>query len=330
MAGTVGGSTYGVAKDVRLIPVRVLGCNGSGTWSGVISGLDFIAGQHVPGTPAVANMSLGGGASSSVDLAVRNVVFRGVSVVVAAGNSSTDACTSSPAREPAAITVAATDSIDQQAYFSNFGSCVDIYAPGVGIPSAWHTSRTATASLSGTSMAAPHVAGAAARVLQLDPAASPSTTWATLSSAATRGVISGLGSGSPNALLFATQGVVDEPVDPEEPVNPEPEEPTEPQEPAATVPDAPTGVNATVSGRSATVRWSLPFDGGSELTSQYVYIFNNRGRLDGTVQVAGNATQVTINRLRPRSSFTFRVSAVNVVGQGPLSEASSPVRTTNR
>jgi subtilisin family serine protease len=330
VAGTVGGSTYGVAKDVRLIPVRVLGCNGSGTWSGVISGLDFIAGQHVPGTPAVANMSLGGGASSSVDLAVRNVVSRGVSVVVAAGNSSTDACTSSPAREPAAITVAATDSIDQQAYFSNFGSCVDIYAPGVGIPSAWHTSRTATASLSGTSMAAPHVAGAAARVLQLDPAASPSTTWATLSGAATRGVISGLGSGSPNALLFATQGVVDEPVDPEEPVNPEPEEPKEPQEPAATVPDAPTGVNATVSGRSATVRWSLPFDGGSELTSQYVYIFNNRGRLDGTVQVAGNATQVTINRLRPRSSFTFRVSAVNVVGQGPLSEASSPVRTTNR
>ena len=327
VAGTVGGSTYGVAKDVRLIPVRVLGCNGSGTWSGVISGLDFIAAQHIPGTPAVANMSLGGGASSSVDLAVRNVVSRGVSVVVAAGNSSTDACTSSPAREPAAITVAATDSVDQQAYFSNFGSCVDIYAPGVGIPSAWHTSRTATASLSGTSMAAPHVAGAAARQLQITPSATPAATWTALSNSATTGVISGLGSGSPNALLFVAGQAAEEPVETEPEI---PEEPSEPQEPAATVPDAPTGVSASVSGRAATVRWSLPFDGGSALTSQYVYIFNNRGRLDGTVQVAGNATQVTINQLRPRTSFTFRVSAVNVVGQGPLSEASSPIRTTNR
>lgn len=327
VAGTVGGSTYGAAKDVRLVPVRVLGCNGSGTWSGVISGLDFIVGQHIPGTPAVANMSLGGGANSSVDLAVRNVVSRGVLVVVAAGNSATDACTSSPAREPAAVTVAATDSVDQQAYFSNFGPCVDIYAPGVGIPSAWHTSRTATASLSGTSMAAPHVAGAAALYLQGTPTATPAATWGSLSNAATTGVIAGLGTGSPNALLFVAGQTGNEPVDSEPEV---PEEPSQPQEPVATVPDAPTDVSASANGRSATVRWTLPFDGGSGLTSQYVYVFNNRGRLDGTIQVAGDATQVTINQLRPRSSFTFRVSAVNVVGQGPLSQASNPVRTTNR
>ncbi|MGA0210160.1 MAG: S8 family serine peptidase, partial [Candidatus Nanopelagicales bacterium] len=317
VAGTVAGSTYGMAKDTRLIPVRVLGCYGSGTWSGVIAGLDFVAGQHAAGTPAVANMSLGGGASSSIDLAVRNLVADGVTVVVAAGNSSADACNSSPAREASAITVAASDASDTQAYFSNFGSCVDIYAPGVGVTSAWYTSPTATASLSGTSMAAPHVAGAAARILQGVPTSTPEATWASLRDTATIGVLVGLGTGSPDRLLFLDSGISQPPV-------------TDPEEPTATVPDAPTGVTAQAGTRSALVRWTLPADGGSAITSQYVYVYDERGLLRGTVQVAGDATEVEVSKLRPRKPYTFRVSAMNLVGQGNLSEASTPVSSTNR
>jgi len=320
VAGTVAGNSYGMAKDARLIPVRVLGCYGSGTWSGVIAGLDFVASQHAPGTPAVANMSLGGGASSSVDLAVANLVRDGVSVVVAAGNSAADACSSSPAREPSAVTVAASDSSDAQAYFSNYGSCVDIYAPGVGVTSTWYTSPTASASLSGTSMAAPHVAGAAAQALQVNPGATPDGTWATLRGAATPGAITGIGAGSPNLLLFS--GSSTSPVEPEDPV--------EPEEPVATVPEAPSGVSATAGVRSAVVTWTLPADGGSPLSGQYVYVYDERSRLRGTIQVAGDATSVEVDKLRPRKPYTFRVSAVNLIGQGDLSPASAPVSATNR
>jgi len=320
VAGTVAGASYGMAKASRLIPVRVLGCYGSGTWSGVISGLDYIAGQHASGTPAVANMSLGGGASSSIDLAVANLVRDGVTVVVAAGNSATDACSTSPAREPSAITVAASDSSDAQAYFSNYGSCVDIYAPGVGVNSAWYTGPTASASLSGTSMASPHVAGAAAQLLEGNPGASPDAIWSALRGAATTDVLTGLGGGSPNLLMFS--GSATPPTDPEEP--------TDPQEPVATVPEAPTGVSAVAGARSATVSWTLPADGGSPITGQYVYVYDERNRLRGTIQVAGDVTTVEVDKLRPRKPYTFRVSAVNLVGQGDLSGASSPVSASNR
>ncbi len=198
VAGTVGGTTYGVAKDVNLYPVRVLDCRGSGTWSGVVAGMDWVA-ANASG-PSVANMSLGGSADASIDQAVERMTRAGVTTVVAAGNENTDACTKSPARAPSAITVAASDSADRRASFSNYGPCVDIVAPGVGITSAWHRSDTQTNTISGTSMASPHVAGAAALVLQGAPASSPAQVESALESTATVGVVSDL-KGSPDLLL---------------------------------------------------------------------------------------------------------------------------------
>ena len=200
-AGTVGGTTYGVAKNVALVAVRVLDCQGSGTTAGVIAGVDWVA-AHASG-PSVANMSLGGSASSTLDNAVANAVARGITFVVAAGNSNVNACNSSPARAASAITVGATTSSDARASYSNYGSCLDIFAPGnSSTTSAWHTSTTATNSISGTSMASPHVAGAAALVLQGNPSASPATVVNALTSNATAGKVASAGTGSPNLLLF--------------------------------------------------------------------------------------------------------------------------------
>lgn len=201
VAGTIGSSGYGVAKNVQLIPVRVLDCSGSGTISGVIAGLDWVAAQNVSGA-RVANMSLGGGASSALDSAVNGLISKGVSVVVAAGNSSADACKSSPARVPAAITVAASTINDALASYSNRGSCVDIIAPGSSILSAWHTSSTATNTISGTSMAAPHVAGTIALLLQQFGIATPAQLDERLKMKATRNVFSSLPSGTPNLFLY--------------------------------------------------------------------------------------------------------------------------------
>ena len=142
VAGTVGGGTYGVAKGVSLVPVRVLSCSGSGSTTGVISGINWVIANHAAGTPAVANMSLGGGISASLDAAVQSGINDGVSFAVAAGNDGADACNASPARAPQAITVGATTSGDARATFSNYGTCVDVFAPGQGITSAWRTSRT--------------------------------------------------------------------------------------------------------------------------------------------------------------------------------------------
>lgn len=200
VAGTVGGAAYGVAKAVTLVPVRVLDCNGSGSWSGVIAGIDWVASNHVK--PAVANMSLGGGASTSVDNAVANAIARGVIVVVAAGNSNRDACGFSPARTAAAITVGSTTTSDARSSFSNFGRCLDLFAPGSSIVSTWFTSNTATATLSGTSMASPHVAGVAAQYLQSNPGASPATVRNALVANATTGVVTSAGRNSPNRLLY--------------------------------------------------------------------------------------------------------------------------------
>lgn len=187
VSGIVAGATYGVAKAAKLYAVRVLDCSGSGSWSGVIAGVDWVTKTRQ--LPAVANMSLGGGQSKAVNDAVANSIKAGVTYAVAAGNSHTDACTVSPASTPAALTVAASDQTDHNASFTNMGKCVDLFAPGVGITSAWNTSTTASAVLSGTSMATPHVAGVAALYLQGNPTASPAAVASAILARATSGAL---------------------------------------------------------------------------------------------------------------------------------------------
>lgn len=199
VAGTVGGSTYGVAKNVSLVPIRILGCDGSGASSNVIAGLDWILKNGKK--PAVVNMSLGGEANASLDSAVENLFNNGYVMVVAAGNSNTDACSSSPSRVSKAITVAATDSTDTRASYSNYGSCVDIFAPGSQINSSWIGSNTATKVLNGTSMATPHVVGVVAEMLQSTPTATPQTISTNLLNQASSNVVKNP-SGSPNRLLY--------------------------------------------------------------------------------------------------------------------------------
>ncbi|MXV21466.1 S8 family serine peptidase [Deinococcus xianganensis] len=205
VAGTTGGSWAGVAKGVRLVAVKVLGCSGSGTWSGVIAGINWAASNRTG--PAVANMSLGGGTNQSIDDAVTGAVNSGLTMVVAAGNNGANACNYSPARTPSAITVGNTTSSDARASSSNWGSCLDLFAPGTDIASDYSTSDTATATLTGTSMASPHVAGAAALILSANPGFTPAQVASTLIANATTGVVSGAGTGSPNRLLFVPQPV---------------------------------------------------------------------------------------------------------------------------
>ncbi|WP_089153804.1 S8 family peptidase [Micromonospora sp. NBS 11-29] len=200
VAGTVGGSTYGVAKGVRLIAVKVLNCSGSGSTTGVVNGVNWVTSNAVK--PAVANMSLGGGVSTALDNAVANSISSGITYALAAGNSNANACNSSPARVASAITVGATTSTDARSSFSNYGSCVDIFAPGTSITSSWNSSDSATNTISGTSMASPHVAGAAALVLGANPSYTPAQVASYLTSNATTGKVTSPGSGSPNRLLF--------------------------------------------------------------------------------------------------------------------------------
>jgi aqualysin 1 len=181
--------------------VRVLGCDGSGTNSGVIAGVDWVTANHA--TPAVANMSLGGGASTALDDAVNRAIASGVTFAVAAGNDNLDACTGSPSRVPNAITVGATTSTDARASYSDYGTCVDIFAPGSSILSTWYTSTTATNTISGTSMASPHVAGVAALYLQGNPSATPATVTSAIINSSTPNKVTSPGTGSPNRLLYS-------------------------------------------------------------------------------------------------------------------------------
>ena len=206
VAGTIGGTAYGVAKGVSLVGVRVLNCSGQGTTDQVIAGINWVTANAVQ--PAVANMSLGGGANTALDDAVRASIASGVTYAIAAGNGflglfALDACTQSPARVTQAITISATNINDAKPSWANRGTCVDVFAPGVNITSAWNTSTTATNTISGTSMATPHVVGAVALYLQNNPAATPAQVQSAVVAAATAGVVTSPGSGSPNRLLYA-------------------------------------------------------------------------------------------------------------------------------
>ena len=200
VAGTIGGTTYGVAKAVTLHAVKVLDCAGSGRWSGVIAGIDWVTAHAAQ--PAVVNMSIGGDYNQAVNDAVAGSVASGITYSLAAGNSSTDACTVSPASEPTALTVGASTKLDARASYSNIGPCVDLFAPGSFILSDWNTSDTEAVYLSGTSMATPHVTGAAALYLETHPAALPAAVASHLLAAATRDRVTDVGTGSPNLLLF--------------------------------------------------------------------------------------------------------------------------------
>ncbi|GGS23313.1 MULTISPECIES: S8 family peptidase [Actinokineospora] len=252
VAGTVGGGAYGVAKGVKLYGVRVLNCSGSGTNAGVIAGVDWVTQNHVK--PAVANMSLGGGASSALDDAVRRSISAGVTYALASGNSNANACNSSPARVTEALTVNASDRNDARASFSNYGTCTDLFAPGVSITSAWHTGSTATNTISGTSMASPHVAGAAALYLAANPSATPSQVNSAIINAATSGRISNPGTGSPNRLLFTGDGGGEEP--------------------------PPTGCDPVTNGTDVTIP-----DAGSAVTSSITIADCDGGSASSTVSV---------------------------------------------
>ena len=207
-AGTIAGAVHGVAKSVALVGVRVLDCGGSGSSAGIVAGVDWVASHAIH--PAVANMSLGSslGTDSAIDAAVSGLISSGVTVAVAAGNGygnglyAQDACSTSPADVPTALTVSATDNTDTKPVWANTGTCVDLFAPGVGVVSDWYTSNTATSSDDGTSMSAPHVTGAAALYLQANPSATPAQVASYLTSQATAGAVKSPGSGSPNRLLY--------------------------------------------------------------------------------------------------------------------------------
>ncbi|WP_342787151.1 S8 family peptidase [Saccharothrix saharensis] len=214
VAGTVGGTAYGVAKGVRLIAVKVLNCAGSGSFAGVAAGIDWVTGHHTSG-PAVANMSLGGqGSDVTGETAVRNSIADGVTYAIASGNSNADACNFTPARVAEAITVNASTNTDARASFSNWGTCSDIFAPGQNITSAWMTNDTATNTISGTSMAAPHVAGGAAVLLGATPSLTPAQVASAMITNSTANKITSPGSGSPNRLLFVNTGGGPGPGDP--------------------------------------------------------------------------------------------------------------------
>ncbi len=206
VAGTIGGNTVGVAKGVRLHGVRALPCGGTGPVSNVLAAVDWVTANYV--APAVVNMSVGGGISPLLDFVVDQSIAGGLPFVIAAGNATDNACNMSPGRVPAAITVGATGPTDNYLYFSNYGSCVDVWAPGEDITSAWYSGDQIYNTISGTSMATPHVTGIAALYLTDHPNASPAEISSIIVSRATSGVISGLDPASPNLMAYS-----DPPVD---------------------------------------------------------------------------------------------------------------------
>jgi subtilisin family serine protease len=305
VAGTVGGSTYGVAKAVDLVAVRVLGCSGSGSWSGVIAGVDWVTSRHInSGGPSVANMSLSGGNSgglfTSLDDAVEASSNAGVVYAVAAGNASADACNSTPASEETALTVGASTSTDSRSSFSNWGTCVDLFAPGSAITSATKTSDTSTGTWNGTSMASPHVAGVAALVLDDNPAASSADVRAAILGNTTDGVLSNVGSGSPNKLLYSLFAAVGPPGAP-------------PSAPADLRADAmsPTRIDLTWTNTS------------SEQDEVYIERSTSGGPFSRIATVGGGATSFSDGSVAPSTGYAYQVKGKNAVGEGAYSNVAS-------
>lgn len=304
VAGIIGGSTVGVAPDSYLIPVRVFNCSGAATGTGFYGGLQFIlddwAAKGYP--PAVVNMSLSGDYDAVLNNAISVMHDAGLFIAVAAGNESTDACTKSPASSPDAVTVGATTSTDVKASYSNYGSCVDIFAPGNQITSAYITNSTGLAFMSGTSMASPHVAGAAARYLSAFNDSTPSEVKDAINGSASSNILSSVGVNSPNKLLY---------------VNPNG---------FAKLPTAPNNVAAVAGlrGTIANISWNAPTsNGGATIDNYIVSVSPSTGVTGSTSRDAGAATSYSFTGLTPGVEYTFTVTAVNFMGAGPSSVSSA-------
>lgn len=274
VAGTVGSATFGVAKNVRLHAVRVLNCSASGSISSIVSGIDWVTRNHI--SPAVANISIGAsGISGTLDTAVTNSIASGVTYVIAAGNSALDACNYSPARAPNAITVGASASADQRAPWSNFGPCVDIFAPGQTITSTSIASDTASTIMTGTSMSSPHVAGVIALYLETNPTASPAMATAALTNSATTGILSNIGLGSPNRLLYSLIAPATPPV------------PTPTPTPSVTPTPTPTPVAPPTTCTGTSYSGTLSGTGANNYHSNINGFNGNNGMYLGSLKVSG-------------------------------------------
>lgn len=304
VAASAVGASYGVARDAAVIPVRVLDCDGSGTLSGVLAGLSWISSNAPSDKANVVNMSLGGASSPTLDSAVQTLINRGIVVVAAAGNSTADACNFSPGRVSGAVTVAASTINDSFASFSNFGACVDIIAPGQAIKSAWYTSNSEVKVLSGTSMAAPHVAGMAAIALT-DADIEPSAVSAFLRDAALNQVISSVPAATANLLLrsVAISSPDNEGGAVAVPVSSEP----------ASKPATPTKVNVSPGSSDATISWEIPSDGGSAISSQRVKLYAF-GELVTQFTVSGESQSVRVSGLVAGVRYSATVQVTNAIG----------------
>ena len=313
VAGTIGGKDFGVAPKVNLVPVRVMDCDGAGLLSGLLAALDWVANDVSATERAVVNLSLGAGASPSLDAAINNLSARGITVVAAAGNAARDACEVSPARAPSAITVAASDRSDGFASFSNFGSCVDLIAPGVSIPAAYIGSDSDIRELSGTSMATPHVTGLVAGLLS-EVALSPDQVSQALKLVALKDVVRNVPASTSNLLaqVFVAVPVVGD---------------GDSFTLSPTIPAPPTNVTARLWFNSARVSWSAASDGGASVQKYTVRIWEN-GRLIRKVEVRGNVTTARVSNLRLRKNYTFTVLATNSVGTSIDSTGTKSLRVT--